>query len=90
MVVVTAQAFGFPFIEPITAKFLPGRGSGYEFGANFAYGGATAATNLLATPFSLPLEVHQFFAFRSASTVPCKWLAKDSYIPAISSASYSK
>jgi hypothetical protein len=85
MIVITAQAFGFPFIEPITAK-LTGRGSGYELGANFAFGGATAATNLLASPFSLPLEVLQSFTFRSASTIPSKLIARDSHIPAPSSA----
>lgn len=61
-----AQAFGFPFVEPFTAHF---RGSRYKYGVNFAYGGATAATNLLASPFSLSSEVLQFFGFRLTSTI---------------------
>ncbi|KAG0591762.1 hypothetical protein KC19_1G199900 [Ceratodon purpureus] len=65
-----AQAFGFPFIEPVTAKLIAGRRSGYERGANFAYGGATAAINLLASPFNLPLEVLEFLSFRTTSTIP--------------------
>jgi len=71
--VETAQAFGFPFVQPIAAQFLAGQKSGYEHGANFAYGGATA-TNLLASPFSLSSEVLQFFSFRLASTIPCKFI----------------
>jgi len=67
----TAQAFGFPFLEPIAAQFSADRGSGFKYGANFAYGGATAVTNLLESPFSLSSEVLQFVSFKFASTIPC-------------------
>lgn len=62
-----AQAFGFPFVKPIVAV---GRAGSYEKGANFAYGGATAATNLLASPFSLSTEVNQFLSFKFTSPIP--------------------
>jgi len=65
-----AQAFGFPFLEPIAAQFSADRGSGFKYGANFAYGGATAVTNLLESPFSLSSEVLQFVSFKFASTIP--------------------
>jgi phospholipase/lecithinase/hemolysin len=61
-----AQAFGFPFIEPILLENVPGFPINFTHGVNFAYAGATAEPNTTFTPVYLELELEQFFAYKAA------------------------
>jgi hypothetical protein len=63
---VVAQAFGFPFIEPILLENVPGFPINFTHGVNFAYAGATAEPNTTFTPVYLELELEQFFAYKAA------------------------
>jgi phospholipase/lecithinase/hemolysin len=61
-----AQAFGFPFIEPILLQNVPAFPINFAHGVNFAYAGATAEPNTTFTPAYLELELEQFFTYKAA------------------------
>ncbi len=63
---VVAQAFGFPFIEPILLQNVPAFPINFAHGVNFAYAGATAEPNTTFTPAYLELELEQFFTYKAA------------------------
>ena len=57
---ITAQAFGFPFLEPYSRHLQE---SAYRRGVNFAYSAAFAAVSNAETPFFLQRETQNYFAF---------------------------
>jgi len=61
-----AQAFGFPFIEPILLENVAGFPINFTHGVNFAYAGATAESNTTFTPAYLQLELEQFLTYKAA------------------------
>jgi len=59
----SAQAFGFPFLEPNSRRFAD---SAYRHGVNFALSGATAKFEAIPLPtFFLAREVEKYFDFRA-------------------------
>jgi phospholipase/lecithinase/hemolysin len=83
---VVAQAFGFPFIEPILLQDVPGFPINFTHGVNFAYAGATAEPNTIFTPFYLELELEQFFTYKAAlsnspqSPTPLSFVSNAAYL----------
>ncbi|KAH9556222.1 hypothetical protein CY35_07G015200 [Sphagnum magellanicum] len=81
-----AQAFGFPFIEPILLQDVPGFPINFTHGVNFAYAGATAEPNTIFTPFYLELELEQFFTYKAAlsnspqSPTPLSFVSNAAYL----------
>ncbi len=63
---VAAQAFGFPFFEPILLELDKGFQTDYTHGVNFAYSGATVIPNNTKNPIYLQLELDQFFDYKKA------------------------
>jgi hypothetical protein len=63
---VVAQAFGFPFIEPILLENVTGFPINFIHGVNFAYAGATAEPDTTFTPAYLQLELEQFLTYKAA------------------------
>jgi hypothetical protein len=63
---VAAQAFGFPFFEPILLEWDKGFQTNYTHGVNFAYSGATVLPNNTHNPIYLQHELDQFFAYKKA------------------------
>jgi len=61
-----AQAFGFPFFEPILLELDKGFQTDYTHGVNFAYSGATVIPNNTKNPIYLQLELDQFFDYKKA------------------------
>jgi hypothetical protein len=63
---VAAQAFRFPFFEPILLKLDKGFQTNYTHGINFAYSGAKLLPNNTIAPIYLQLELDQFFFYKKA------------------------
>ncbi len=63
---VAAQAFGFPFFEPILLELDKGFQTDYIHGIHFAYSGATAWPGITKNSIYLELELNQFFAYEKA------------------------
>jgi hypothetical protein len=63
---VVAQAFGFPFFEPILLELDKGFQTDYTHGVNFAYSGATIQPDITKNPIYLQLELDQFFVYKEA------------------------
>jgi hypothetical protein len=63
---VAAQAFGFPFFEPIALQLHPTLTPDYTHGVNFAYAGATSRPDITLVPFFLQLQLDQFFVYKTA------------------------
>jgi hypothetical protein len=63
---VAAQAFGFPFFEPILLELDNGFQTDYTHGVNFAYSGATIQPDITKNPIYLQLELDQFFVYKEA------------------------
>jgi hypothetical protein len=63
---VAAQAFGFPFFEPILLESDKGFQTDYTHGVNFAYSGATILPDTAINPIYLQLELDQFFLYKKA------------------------
>jgi hypothetical protein len=61
-----AQAFCFPFFEPILLELDKGFQTDYTHGVNFAYSGATVLPNSTKNPIYLQLELDQFFVYKKA------------------------
>ncbi|CAK9867770.1 unnamed protein product [Sphagnum jensenii] len=61
-----AQAFGFPFFEPILLELDNGFQTDYTHGVNFAYSGATIQPDITKNPIYLQLELDQFFVYKEA------------------------
>jgi phospholipase/lecithinase/hemolysin len=61
-----AQAFGFPFFEPIALQLHPTLTPDYTHGVNFAYAGATSRPDITLVPFFLQLQLDQFFVYKTA------------------------
>ncbi|KAH8936382.1 hypothetical protein BDL97_17G081500 [Sphagnum fallax] len=61
-----AQAFGFPFFEPILLESDKGFQTDYTHGVNFAYSGATVIPNNTKNPIYLQYELDQFFDYKKA------------------------
>ncbi|CAM6059798.1 unnamed protein product, partial [Sphagnum tenellum] len=81
-----AQAFGFPFIEPILLKNVPGFPINFTHGVNFAYAGATAEPKTTFTPIYLEFELQQFFTYKAAlsnspqSSTPLSFVSNAAYL----------
>jgi phospholipase/lecithinase/hemolysin len=81
-----AQAFGFPFIEPILLQNVPAFPINFAHGVNFAYAGATAEPNTTFTPAYLELELEQFFTYKAAlsnspqSPTPLSFVSNAAYL----------
>ncbi len=63
---VAAQAFSFPFFEPILLELDKGFQTNYTHGVNFAYSGAVILPNSTITPIHLQVELDQFFVYKKA------------------------
>ncbi len=63
---VAAQAFGFPFFEPILLESDKGFKTDYTHGVDFAYSGAVVLPNSTVTPIHLQVELDQFFVYKKA------------------------
>ncbi|KAH8936380.1 hypothetical protein BDL97_17G081400 [Sphagnum fallax] len=61
-----AQAFGFPFFEPILLESDKGFKTDYTHGVDFAYSGAVVLPNSTVTPIHLQVELDQFFVYKKA------------------------
>ncbi|CAN5962746.1 unnamed protein product [Sphagnum jensenii] len=61
-----AQAFGFPFFEPILLELEKGFKTDYTHGVDFAYSGAVVLPNSTVTPIHLQVELDQFFVYKKA------------------------